>query len=123
MTYYLRNRHTLEEKLGRPVLVKLFELVRKGSIQKSHVKDLSYDYNLNLYTTYTRGVERDDLLESILEDMLDAWCDQTLGSLSIGGFTVAATSPRGDLLQLCASFRQAGTAAGGGGSQQTTEPT
>ena len=81
MTYSLRNRHTLEEKLGRPVLAKLFELVRKGSIQKSHVKDLSYDYNLNLYTTYTRGVDRDDLLETIVQDMLDQWCDQTLGSL------------------------------------------
>ena len=81
MTYCLRNRHTLEEKLGTPVLAKLFELIRKGSIEKSHMKSLSYDYNMNLYTTFTRGEDRGDVLETIFQDMLDRWCDQTLGSL------------------------------------------
>ena len=80
MTYCLRNRQTLEEKLGTPVLAKLFELIKRGSIQ--NYSNLSYEHNMGLYTTFTRGMKRDDLPETILQDMLDQWSDQTIGSLS-----------------------------------------
>ena len=80
MKYSLRNKRELEKKLGQGVLDKLFQLISSGTIERHHLKNLSYQHNMNVYTTYSQGVVKEDLLEVIFQDMLDRWYEESVWS-------------------------------------------
>ena len=82
MNFRLRHQTGLEEKLGRNVLVKLSDLVSWGYIESSHVKRMSYDYNMNVITAYSHRVDRDERIEVTMARMLDQWYEETLYPLS-----------------------------------------
>ena len=72
MNFRLRHQTGLEEKLGRNVLVKLSDLVSWGYIESSHVKRMSYDYNMNVITSYSHR-RKGERIEVAMERMLDQW--------------------------------------------------
>ena len=78
MNFRLRHQTGLEEKLGRNVLVKLSDLVSWGYIESSHVKRMSYDYNMDVMNSH----REDKRIEVTMARMLDQWYEETLYPLS-----------------------------------------
>ena len=70
--YCLRQQTKLEEKLGKAVLVKLFELVNLGTITLQHLGKISYQQNMNIFTTFDNR-DRKERIEVTMERMLDQW--------------------------------------------------
>ena len=79
--YCLRHQTRLEEKLGRAVLVKLFELINLGTITKQHLGKFSYQQNMNVFTTF-ENKEIKERIEVTMERMLDRWYEDTVCKLS-----------------------------------------
>ena len=79
--YCLRQQKRLEEKLGRAVLVKLFELINLGTITLQHLGKFSYQQNMNVFTTFDNR-ERKEKIEVTMERMLDRWYEDTVCNLS-----------------------------------------
>ena len=79
--YCLKNQTKLEEKLGRGVLVKLFEYISKGVIDKYLVKGMCYQHNMNVFNTFDSRKE-DERIEVTMERMLDRWYEDKVCNLS-----------------------------------------
>ena len=79
--YCLRHQTRLEKKLGKAVLVKLFELINVGTITLRHLGKFSYQQNMNVFTTFdNRDIK--ERIEVTMERMLDRWYEDTLCNLS-----------------------------------------
>ena len=81
MAFCLRYQAELEERLGRSVLVQLFELVRKGVIDKQNLQRISYSYNMDVLTTFDSRKE-EERIEVTMERMLDRWYEDTVCNMS-----------------------------------------
>ena len=79
--YCLRHQTRLEEKLGRAVLVKLFELINLGTITKQHLGKFSYQQNMNVFTTFDNR-EIKERIEVTMERMLDQWYEDSVCKFS-----------------------------------------
>ena len=79
--YCLKNQTKLEEKLGRAVLVKLFEYINQGVIDKYLVKRMCYQHNMNVFNTFDSRKE-DERIEVTMERMLDRWYELVVCNLS-----------------------------------------
>ena len=81
MAFCLKFKAELEEKLGRAILVKLFEFINQGVITEGHLKKISYQHNMNVFTTFdSRGKE--ERIEVTMERMLDRWFEDTVCKLT-----------------------------------------
>ena len=78
----MRYKRELEEKLGQAVLAELRRLVRNGTIGVSRVKDMSYDYNMNVNTVYNDSRDKEEDIDLTMKQMLDRWCEITVCTLS-----------------------------------------
>ena len=77
----MRYQKELEEKLGRDVLAELRRLVRIGHIGRHQVKDMSYDYNMDVNMIYNDSRDK-ETIDTTMERMLDGWFEDTVCSLS-----------------------------------------
>ena len=80
MTFCLRYQAEMEERLGRAVLLNLFEFISRGVIDKNHLERMSYQHNMNVVTTFDS--RREERVDMIMERMLDRWWEDTVCTLS-----------------------------------------
>ena len=78
----MRYKHELEQKLGRGVVAELLHLVGTGAISRRQVKDMSYDYNMNVNTVYNDSHDKEEDIDLTMKQMLDRWCEITVCTLS-----------------------------------------
>ena len=78
----MRFKLELEEKLDPAVVAELRRLVSIGHIERSQVKEMSYQHNMNVNTIYNDCDERKEKIELTMERMLDRWYEITVWSLS-----------------------------------------
>ena len=82
MTYSLRYQEGLEEKLGSPVLARLFKLVAQGSLKRDELEKMSFTEHMDVVTTYDQCQNDKKGVKLTLENMLDSWFENKLCLIS-----------------------------------------
>ena len=71
-----------EEKLGQASVAKLTHLLETGAIERSQVKELSYEHNMNVNPVYNDSHDKEENIVLTMERMLDRWYEMKVYSLS-----------------------------------------